>query len=234
MDADVKARPGYHWCLILGLVVAIYCSINLLIPRLPVSGFIQSYVIQPVLWALLGWVVLVSPGYRPAARLRDRHVIIRFALLIGVFQVLLYIIGGFFSGFGNSPYLFTPIGITTNLFFVGLKLVGIELSRAWLINRLRRHHTVLALVLVATVYTFLSMSLTQITTLRASVETLSFMNSSFLPLLAESLLATSLAMSAGPLASISYRGMIQAFWWFCPVLPDLTWVLKGLIGTSVP
>jgi len=234
MDAGLRARPAYDWCLLFGLVVSIYCVTNLLLPRLPVSGFVQAYVIQPLLWASLAWAVLVSPGYRPAARRRARNGVIQFALLFGFFQVLLYLIGGLFSGFGRSPHTSNASGIITNLFFVGLKLVGMELSRAWLINRLGRNHTFAALAFVATVYALLGMSLAQVAGLRPAVETLPFLNSSLLPLLAESLLATSLALLAGPLASISYRGMLQAFWWFCPVLPDLTWVLKGLIGTSVP
>ena len=234
MDAGVRAGPGYHWCLLLGLAVSIYCVTNLLLPILPVSGFIQSYVIQPILWASLAGAVHASPGYRPAARLRVRNGIIQFALLVGFFQTLLYVIGGLFSGFGRSPHSLTPVGIVTNLFFVGLKLAGMELSRAWLINCLGRHHTFLALAFVAVVYALLGMPLAQITGLRPAVESVPFLNSSLLPLLAESLLATSLALSAGPLASISYRGMLQAFWWFCPVLPDLSWILKGLIGISVP
>jgi len=29
-------------------------------------------------------------------------------------------------------------------------------------------------------------------------------------------------------------GLLQAFWWFSPILPDLSWTIKGLIGTAVP
>ncbi|TET40914.1 MAG: signal peptidase I, partial [Dehalococcoidia bacterium] len=38
----------------------------------------------------------------------------------------------------------------------------------------------------------------------------------------------------GPLAAIAYRGILQAFWWFCPILPNLPWAFKGLIGVVVP
>jgi len=53
-------------------------------------------------------------------------------------------------------------------------------------------------------------------------------------LLAENLLATFLAFLAGPLAAIAYRGTLQGFQWFCPILPNPEWVLKGLLGTIVP
>ncbi len=234
MDIRVRAGGGYHWWLVFGLVVAIYCLINLALPHLPVSGFIRSYVVQPVLWGLLAWAVLVLPKYRPVAKLNVRSAIIQLALMIGFFQVLFYVIGGLFSSFGKSPYSFTPTGILTNLIFVGSMLVGMELSRAWLINHLGKHHTFLALAFVGLLYTLLAIPLDRITGLRPELESITFLNSTFLPLLAENLLASLLALLAGPLAAIVYRGMLQGFWWFSPILPDLSWAFKGLIGTATP
>ena len=43
-----------------------------------------------------------------------------------------------------------------------------------------------------------------------------------------------LVMTAGARASLAYRGLLAAFWWLCPILPDLDWALKGLIGTVIP
>jgi signal peptidase len=58
--------------------------------------------------------------------------------------------------------------------------------------------------------------------------------SSWVPLLAENLLASYLAMLAGARVSLAYRGLLAAFWWFCPILPNLNWSLKGLIGVAAP
>ncbi len=234
MDISVRARAGYHWWLVLALVIVIYGAINLALPRLPIDTFVRTYVIQPILWGLLAWAVLVLPRYKPAARFKVKSAIIQLALIIGFFQVVIYVIGGLFSGFGKSPLSFTPTGIITNLFFAGSMLLGMELSRAWLINHLARHHTFLALAFVGLLYTLLAIPLSQITSLTLALESVTFLNSTLLPSLAENLLATLLALLAGPLAAIAYRGMMQAFWWFSPILPDLPWAFKGLIGTAVP
>ncbi len=234
MNISVRARVGYHWWLVFGLVIAIYCLINLALPRLPISGFVGTYVVQPILWGLIAWAVLVLPKYRPVAKLNVRSAIIQLALMIGFFQVLFLVIGGLFSSFGKSPYSFTPLGIITNLIFVGSMLVGMELSRAWLINHLGRRHIFLALAFVGLLYTLLSIPLDRITGLRPELESITFLNSTLLPSLAENLLASLLALLAGPLAAIAYRGMLQAFWWFSPILPDLSWAFKGLIGTAMP
>jgi signal peptidase len=234
VDISLRDDPRYNWWLVFGLLAAIYCLINLGLPRLPIDSFARTYVIQPILWGLLAWAIFVLPRYRTAGGLRVKAAVIQFALIIGFFQVLLYVIGGLFSSFGISPYSFTPKSILTNLVFVGTMLVGMELSRAWLINRLGKKHTVLALAFVAVLYTLLSIPLARITSLTLDLSSISFMNSTVLPALAENLLASFLALMGGPLAAIVYRGILQAFWWFCPILPNLSWAFMGLIGTVVP
>ena len=234
MDISLRDDPRYNRWLVFGLLAAIYCLINLGLPRLPIDSFAKAYVIQPILWGLLAWAIVVLPSYRTAGGFRVKAAIIQLALVIGFFQVLLYVIGGLFSSFGTSPYSFTPAGILTNLVFVGSMLVGMELSRAWLISRLGKKHTLLALIFVAVLYTLLSIPLARITGLTLELDSITYLNSTVLPALAESMLASFLALMGGPLAAIAYRGILQAFWWFCPILPDLSWAFQGLIGTVVP
>src|SRR4030042_455273 len=234
MDISLRDDPRYNWWLVFGLLAAIYCLINLILPDIPINSFARTYVIQPILWGLLAWAILALPKYRSAGGLRLKATIIRLALAVGGFQAVLYVIGGLFSSFGRSPYSFTPTGIVTNVVLVGSMLVGMELSRAWLINRLGRKHTVLAIAFVAVLFTLLSIPLARITGLKAEIASVTYINSTILPLLAENLLASFLAVLGGPVAAIAYRGTLQAFWWFCPILPNLPWAFKGLIGVAVP
>jgi len=61
-----------------------------------------------------------------------------------------------------------------------------------------------------------------------------FIGVTVIPLLAMSLLASYLAYLGGALAAIGYMGILQAFEWFSPILPDLDWALIALIGTIGP
>ncbi len=227
-------QPRYNWLAVVLLVAAIYLLINLALPHSPISGSITSDVVQSLLWALLAGAILVLPKYRPVAKLRLKNPIIQLGLMIGFCQVIIFFIIGFFSGFDKSPYSFAPLDIFINLIFVGSTLIGMELSRAWLINRLGGQHRFLVLALVTLLYTLLGLSLTRITSLGADIQSVKYLNSICLPLLSENLLASFLALLAGPLAAIAYRGTLQAFQWFCPFLPTLPFALKGLIGTIVP
>lgn len=228
------SESRYNWLPVLVLLITIYALVNLALPHSPVSGTLVNYVVQAMLWGLLIWLVLKLTHYRPAGKTRSKSSIIQLALLIGFFQIVSYVIGGVFSGFGKSPYSFIPLGILRNLVYVGSMLVGMELSRAWLINRFGKYNMVLVLGLTALLYTFISLPLTRIMMLGGNIESVRYLDSTCLPLLAENLLASFLAFLGGPIPAIAYRGILQAFQWFFPILPNPSWLFKGLVATIVP
>ena len=223
-------RAGY---IILGLIVAIYLVINLALPHIG-HGFITTYVVQPMIWGLLIFFILRLPRLQPAGKWQLRQDLPKLALMIGGFQVFSLVIGGLFCGFGKSPYSFTPQGIFINLIFVGSALVAMELSRAYIINSFSKRHTILILALVALFFTMLSLPLGRFMGLGEPLATVTFLGGDGIPLLAENLLACLLVFLGGPIPAIAYRGVLQAFEWFSPILPDLSWGIKALLGTIVP
>jgi signal peptidase len=64
--------------------------------------------------------------------------------------------------------------------------------------------------------------------------TAKFIGQGIIPVLAMSLFASYLAYLGGALSAIGYMGIIQAFEWYSPVLPDLDWAILALIGTIGP
>jgi len=223
-------RAGY---IILGLIVAIYLVINLALPRIG-HGFITTYVVQPMIWGLLIFFILRLPRLQPAGKWQLRQDLPKLALMIGGFQVFSLVIGGLFCGFGKSPYSFTPQGIFINLIFVGSALVAMELSRAYIINSFSKRHTILILALIALLFTMFGFSPARFMGLGEPLATVTFLGGDGIPLLAENLLACFLAFLGGPIPAIAYRGVLEAFEWFCPILPDLSWGIKALVGTIVP
>lgn len=219
--------------IILGLLAAIYLVVNLVLPRIG-HGVITTYVVQPIIWGGLIFFILRLPRLQPAGKWQLRQDLPKLALMIGGFQVFCLVIGGLFCGFGKSPYLFTPQSIFINLIFVGTALVAMELSRAYIINRFGKRHTILILASVALLFTMLSLPLGRFMGLGEPLATVTFLGGDGIPLLAENLLACLLAFLGGPMAAIAYRGVLEAFEWFSPILPDLSWGIKALLGTIVP
>jgi signal peptidase len=220
--------------LLVGLLAAIYLIINLVLPHIGLNPQITTYLIQPLLWGTVIAAVKFMPGYRPLGKSSKKSVFVQFAVGMAGIQILLYIIGGLFSGFGKSPSSFTPLGISENIFYVGMMLVGMELSRAWLVTQFGKKNTFLILLFATLLFTFLSIPLRQITGFQLRITSSNQVISSWLPLLAENLAASLLVLMAGAEASLAFRGLLAAFWWLCPILPNLDWAIKGLIGTVIP
>jgi signal peptidase I len=223
------------YVLLLGVLLAVvYLVINLVLPAVPVHLLVKTYLFQPVLWGLFILAVRFLPGNRTLARDSLRNSFLKIVLGIGLLQVFFYALGGLFSGFGKNPSSLTPLGMTENLFFVGSMLVGMELGRVWLVTRFGKHQPFVTLTLVALIFTIISIPLNLITGFELRMQSVNLVISSWLPLLAENLLASYLALLAGARVSLAYRAVLAAFWWFCPILPNLNWSLKGLIGAALP
>jgi len=222
------------WYKVLALVLTAYIFLNLVLPS--VVGGSMIYVVTPLCWLFL-ILAMLKMGAQENVNLvkwRFNKFLVTNAALIAAFQISSLIFAAFFTGFGRSPYLFTPIAIAMNIAYFSSTLLGLEFSRAYLIKSCSKRKVFMGIGLTALFYTFISLPLTRFTALGTAAETAKFLGSDLLPTLAQSLLATYLALLAGPTASIAYLGTLQAFEWLSPILPNPTWTIKALINTLIP
>ena len=63
---------------------------------------------------------------------------------------------------------------------------------------------------------------------------LEFIGKTLITSLSINLLATYLSYLGGASASIGYIGILTAFEWFSPILPDPHWTVAALVGTIAP
>jgi len=156
---------------------------------------------------------------------------------VAVTQIFVLIDVGLFTGFSKSPLSFTPGSVAINFVYITSNLLRLELSRAYLMRSFGRKRPLLTLGLVTLMYTFVQTSFLGLIGVLLSLDplrTANYFGSIFLPTISESLLASYLALLGGPIASLAYRGPIKAYEWFFPVLPDLTWGYKALLGVLSP
>ena len=233
------------WYLILAIVFAIYGLVYLYIPK-AIGGFIGFYIITPLLWIILGIIVLLIArneglniwSFKKVRKWEIGKSPFQGALLIGGFQISLLIIIGLFVGFGSSPYAHTPIFLLLNGLYLGSVLVAIELSRAYLIKKgsSRQRNPNLTLVFVTILFLIISIPYVQYTLLDTNdpASIFKFIGEYLIPSLAMGLFASYLAYLGGALASIGYMGVVQAFSWYSPYLPAVEWQHIAFIGTIAP
>jgi signal peptidase len=233
------------WYIILIIIAVIYGLINFILPN-NVELFLGTYIVQPILWIILAFVVFIIArneglniwNFKKIRKWEIGKNPLQAAILIGGFQVSLLIIIGLFVGFGRSPYLHTPFFIIINTLFFGSALVAIELSRAYLIKKgsLRKKNITITLFLVTLLFMFITISSLKFTLLdpEKPAEIFRFLGEAIIPGLAISIFASYLAYLGGALPAIGYMGIIQGFEWFSPYLPALEWTHIAFIGTVAP
>jgi signal peptidase len=217
------------WSIILGVTVILYLITNLIL----VDG-IALYLLQPLLW--LGLTLMIRKYGRSTLRSDSTtKTMILTSALLGGLQVATLMWTSIFTSFGQSPYLHTPLYLVLNTLFFASQLIGLEMSRAAIVQAWHQHHLTLRLGVVTLLYTGFSLSFTQLIRVDlAPLPFVTFLISTGLPALAGSFLATYLAVLGGPVAAIAYRGVLIAFEWYSPLLPNPPLAIRTLISVMLP
>lgn len=193
---------------------------------------LMVYIIPSICWILLALTTLFIYGVE-RTRVWYREPVTLMAVMIAGFQICALILTGLFTGFGRSPYSFTPISILINIAYFLSGVVGLEVSRAYIIKSWPKRKIFLGMAFIALFYAFMQIPLGRFTRLNTALEIVTFLGSEFLPNLSQSLLATYLALLGGPVASIVYVGTLKAFEWLSPILPNPEWFLKSFVNIIV-
>lgn len=192
------------------------------------------YVISPVLWTLVMFMVLCFPKPRFRGKIRTMSFLLWMSFLCAVIYLLVMMICGVAFGFGKSPFDHTLLGVVINLFKIFSFLIAIELARAQLINNSDRKSSLAYFAFIAVFITLLNLDPDRITNLETNLDIVEFIGVDLLAELCNSFFATYLVYIGGPILSILYLGIQEGFYWLSPVLPNLNWIAQAFIGILLP
>ena len=194
-----------------------------------VGGWVAYQVVGPALWFLVGVAALILFRNTTDAGFGSSRRAVFVAVNLAVVHVLVYMLVGVITGVGRSPYSLTITGVTLNAFFLAGRILGMELSRTYLL-RVRRDRFVVPLVATTLLFTIVELQPSAVTTITTGNDALTFFAARVLPTLAENLLLSLLAFTGGSLASIAYRAVLESYRWFFPLLPALAPIAQGLVS----
>lgn len=229
---SLRGTVRWTWVAVLAWVVASFFLINYLFPR-TLSASQSVHIAQPLFWSALAVVAFLC-WRRLETRPALSPLLVFVAGLAGVFHVALLVLAGVMLGFGHSPYAHTPYMTFLNVVYVGTALVGMEFARAYLLAVFARRGTFLVLAAVSLLFTLVVIPVARFTDLATTSSAFEASGEIFLPGLSQNLLASFLALLGGPLASIAYLGVLEAYEWLSPILPDLEWTVTAFVGTLAP
>lgn len=228
------ARISKSRCFLLFMIL----SGILLVENMPFVNICGSniyiYIVKPIIWLFIGFLVWALPRIKPNGKIRLNSFIMWWTGYLAAAYIIFMMIGGLIEGFGKSPYDLSVKGILINIIMIASTLFGKEYSRSYLVNSLAGKHPVIIMALITILMTILNLPLNMIKELKDVFAIIQYIGEYILPELSKNIMAAYLVYLGGPALSILYLGIIQCFQWFCPILPDLTWITKALIGTVCP
>ena len=235
-DRAEFAKPGLniYWgtAIVTTYLAAAYFVIYKLLPG-HLSPDVYLYVAQPLIWSGLAFLSLFLWRRLPD-RPAPRPFFIALAVIAGLFQLSFLVVAGLLFGFGHSPFTGPALFMAKNGVYLITLIVGLEMSRAYLLHGWGRINTPLAFALVALLFAAVTIAPAQFELPAGREAGLETAGTIFLPAVADSLVATFLAAVGGPLVAISYMLVLHAFGWFSPILPNLDWTLNAFVRTLGP
>ena len=237
MQATPRYSPTYRSnkkaSLVIILLLFIYALENSTITRY-IDSSIFNYIIKPILWIGITFIVYRIRHIKPTAKLKHRSFLNFWAMYFGIFYIIINVVAGLIDGLGKSPYSHSLTGVITNIIFVGSALVGREFIRSYLVNSFTKKENYLIFIFISLLMTLTNFSISKFSSLATIEEFVQFLAQYFLPKFSESIFASYLVFLGGPVTSIIYLSIIEGFHWLSPVLPDLKWITTALVGILCP
>lgn len=221
-------------CILLaGMILACFFLDNPYVMSLNDSPYFNQ-IIKFSMWMGVALTVWLFPRIRPKGKLRLNSFVSLWAFNFAVMFIAALIVSGLIDELGRSPYDHSLKGIILNILVVGSALIGREMVRSYLVNSLSDDENYLVFISVAFFMTLTAFRVTRFTGLNDYESIVKFIAQYLAPELAKNLLAVYLAYLGGPLPAIIYMGVLQAFHWLSPILPDLKWITTALVGILCP
>jgi len=196
----------------------------------------QSFILflQPAAWCWIILLLLLSPRIGFRSKLKYKSLVNGWALNFAVIFLAVSFIAGLIDGLGKSPYDHSVMGILRNAWAVAPLLIGRELIKNELVHTFTNEENYFVFTMIAFLITLTTFPLNKYSSLGKVEAFVQFVAEYFAPEFSKNLLSTYLAFLAGPFPAMIYMGILSAFHWFSPILPDLKWITTALIGILCP
>ncbi|MEM4570503.1 MAG: signal peptidase I [Desulfurococcaceae archaeon] len=161
----------------------------------------------------------------------------RFTFIILLFTLgylSVYMMLGFWCGFGLTPYSTSPMGIVINVVHTTSRICALEFLRAYVIHMLKYRYRRLAVYTPTLVVWFLTWFPYPLLSLTPSVDSLKLVFRNLIPSLASGAFSTFIILNHGMIPSIVYNLVSPLFIKVIPFLPRLEWFIEGTLNTITP
>ncbi len=167
-------------------------------------------------------------------KIREKNFLLWITAVCSIVYIFAMMISGISFGFGKSPFNHSIYGMALNAFQLFSVLIAKELVRDYLVNGSGRNARFGDCIFAAVFIYLLSFNPDQFVNIETNLQIIQFISIDMLAKLCISFFATYLVFIGGPALSILYLGIHDGFFWFCPILPNLSWIAQAFIEILLP
>ena len=193
-------------------------------------GFTYYFIVNPLFWIVFMMIVKIFTC-KQAEGTRLKKNIFEYTLIASFIYIGIYIFSQVFITVGKNPYATSIKGILINLYIYVLPIIAKEYTRFKLINNVYEKEKKYVVVLVTAVYIFNDIGLLDVSDYHAITK---MILSKMVPIIAENILCTYVALNQMYKPSILYRGVKTAYWFISPILPKVPWIMTAMIDSVIP
>ena len=195
-------------------------------------GKVYTYIINPLFWISLAFIL-----YKTLGKTYDNHrfkkQIIQYTLIACLVYIIVYLVSGLFVTFGKNPYSTTIKGLITNLWIFGIIIFAREYIRYKLINNVYDRDKTKIAILISIVYILIDLELNGLIGKTPLIVAKGILQKG-LPSIAKNITFSYIAIHCSWVPSVLYQILTNLYFWLTPILPNMPWVMKTIIETTIP
>lgn len=214
------------------IIIIIYTILRVTI--LSKLGTIYTYVINPLFWITLAFILYKLFG-RTFESKKIKKQVLEYTLIACLGYIILYLISGLFLTFGKNPYATTIKGLIINIWILGIPVFFREYIRYKIINNVYDRDKRKVAIATIVLFTLIESELWNLIGKEITVYLL-FMQvfEQIMPILTKNILYSYLSYKLNCSAAILYELITKLYLWISPILPNSPWVMNSIIDITIP
>jgi signal peptidase I len=190
------------------------------------------YVINPIFWIALSIIMRAILGNNTENK-KLKKPILEYTIVAILSFIIVNLLSGLIVTFGSNPYNTTLKGLLHNLWIFGVALVAKEYIRYKLINNVYDRDKTKIAILISIVYILIDLELNGLIGKTPLIVAKGILQKG-LPSIAKNITFSYIAIHCSWVPSALYQILTNLYFWLTPILPNMPWVMKTIIETTIP
>ena len=194
---------------------------------------LMSSVINPLFYILLTVITFVVSNSENNQRIKAKTNKYQTIFIVTFSYLIIYVLLGLLLGYVRSIYSHTIIGIIKNIWMYILPVVFTEIIRNILIRNSGNNKFIY--VIIVMIFTLIELDLYNIFDNNMStVDLFKLTFETIIPVLISNIVLTYISKTSGYITNLIYLLPQKLTNYILPILPNLDWYFRGLIGIILP